>query len=652
MKYGFDPILLEKVQIKDWLEEDPDDNIVIILEDIKTTNPVVCLKKSYFLNPHMNDIYKFCSVYDDTLMIDETYKSTDFRNIGFYLDDYLLINNTDFIKKLKINNAFVLKPSEISKTLTTTFNQGVVPGSRQDIKVGKMYYNVEVPDGIVPGEPVKIKHVESDPKFISQELLELSQIGLKKVPSTLKLTKIKLKTICPTFTPKEIAISKAAEAAGEYSGIVKPFYYNQKAGKAAYPYDCVPGEDVEIELYVNAYEENIPYEEQVYFDKVLANSLYDYSFGWDAAINYYLREGDAYFNSEFFKEYQYKYGNPQFTNLKGEMIAASHSLGTLKAAKKILDKYAIPYPPATPFYKLILLLKKLIKDFTQTNIELGKKNIKDKILQLDKCFLEAAPRVSTVMSNKYFYRGMTKKYAFTNIGDEIIASNFTSLSSSIDVAKKFGINKQTHPDNEDHICCLYKFSVTKGMPYINMINTTKYKSEKEILLPRQIKLKLIKEELGGQQVRWAPGGAVQVPYKIYYVKASPLTPDQFKIDSGCESFAIVKITPKKIEGLLTSKTPQTTPIQENLVQMVPENVSNELEETVHKLKLPRCPKGTRRNPKTKKCDPTGKKKSPQTKKAPSTHCKGLSEDECNKLNNCKYSKGAKRQYCRTKKNKT
>ena len=32
-------------------------------------------------------------------------------------------------------------------------------------------------------------------------------------------------------------------------------------------------------------------------------------------------------------------------------------------------------------------------------------------------------------------------------------------------------------------------------------------------------------------------------------------------------------------------------------------------------------------------------------------CKGLSKDECNKFESCTYANGAKRKYCRTKKNR-
>ena len=58
MEKGFDPIGLEKMKVADWLKEDKD-NIVIYLDDsVKNSERIILLKKSYFLNPTVNDIYK------------------------------------------------------------------------------------------------------------------------------------------------------------------------------------------------------------------------------------------------------------------------------------------------------------------------------------------------------------------------------------------------------------------------------------------------------------------------------------------------------------------------------------------------------------------------------------------------------------------
>ena len=52
MVKGYNPVSMsEKEDLDDWLSES-EDNIVIFTESEKT----LCLKKSYFLNPHANDI--------------------------------------------------------------------------------------------------------------------------------------------------------------------------------------------------------------------------------------------------------------------------------------------------------------------------------------------------------------------------------------------------------------------------------------------------------------------------------------------------------------------------------------------------------------------------------------------------------------------
>ena len=54
---GRDPILLEDVDITEWISK-TDDNFVLVLPNKKR----LCLKKSYFLNPQINDLYLNCSL--------------------------------------------------------------------------------------------------------------------------------------------------------------------------------------------------------------------------------------------------------------------------------------------------------------------------------------------------------------------------------------------------------------------------------------------------------------------------------------------------------------------------------------------------------------------------------------------------------------
>ena len=82
------------------------------------------------------------------------------------------------------------------------------------------------------------------------------------------------------------------------------------------------------------------------------------------------------------------------------------------------------------------------------------------------------------------------------------------------------------------------------------------------------------------------------------------------------------------------------------------------EELCNKLKHCLYSKGTKRQfcrhkskHKTKKQSTPKSASKKQSSLQKSLKCKGLNEVDCNKLYECIYTKGAKRQYCRTKKNK-
>ena len=62
---GYDPIMLESIHISKWLEEDLDDNIVILGDYIFSNRKYkgILLKKSYFLNGSVNDIYNQCELF-------------------------------------------------------------------------------------------------------------------------------------------------------------------------------------------------------------------------------------------------------------------------------------------------------------------------------------------------------------------------------------------------------------------------------------------------------------------------------------------------------------------------------------------------------------------------------------------------------------
>ena len=53
---GFDPILLDNVDLNKWLNE-TDDNFVLYIN-----KKAYCLKKSYFLNTKSSEIFHICNL--------------------------------------------------------------------------------------------------------------------------------------------------------------------------------------------------------------------------------------------------------------------------------------------------------------------------------------------------------------------------------------------------------------------------------------------------------------------------------------------------------------------------------------------------------------------------------------------------------------
>ena len=286
-------------------------------------------------------------------------------------------------------------------------------------------------------------------------------------------------------------------------------------------------------------KKNIPYKEDVYFEKLLSKALYDYSFKWDGPINSYLRIGITYFASAIFNQTYKVYGDTK---------------------DKAIDA------------------------------------IFDKILDLDRAFLEAAPRHED--STKIYFRGMKQPFEnLKNVGDSITIPNFMSITTNLKVAVGFsGIGKVGLAK-----CCVYKMLISNGVPYVNMINTTKYKHENETLLPRNLKLTLINKEI--------------LPFQFYgeipliVIKVSLQSNDQFKIHSGCKKFYIGKLISVKSSYLdLISKPKKDKTIPEKVV--IEKNIAKK-----QTAKRERCPNGTRKNKITGLCDgiPTSKQEKSETK---------------------------------------
>ena len=287
-------------------------------------------------------------------------------------------------------------------------------------------------------------------------------------------------------------------------------------------------------------KKNIPYKEDVYFESLLSRALYDYSYKWDGPINSYLRFGDVYFYTSIFDQTFKVYGD------------------TKKSAAEA---------------------------------------IKNKIIDLDRAFLEAAPRHED--STKIYYRGMKEPFKnFKNVGDSITVFNYMSITTNLKVAVGFsGIGKVGLAK-----CCVYKLVISNGVPYVNMINTTKYKHENETLLPRNLKLTLINKEI--------------LPFKfngeipLIVIKVSLQSNDQFKIHSGCKKFYIGKLISVKssyLDLITKSNSDNITSEKQMPKKVIKEKVIKEKvikEKTTAKTPTKRCPNGTRKNKVTGQCEPT------------------------------------------------
>ena len=218
-------------------------------------------------------------------------------------------------------------------------------------------------------------------------------------------------------------------------------------------------------------KKNLPIKKDVYFEEIMAKALTNYSYQWDSAINFYLRTGEDYFKTPVFIQYHKRFG-------------------------KTINEAIV--------------------------------NVKQKVLDIDRAFLEAAPRNEN--SNSFYFRGMQRPFEkLANIGDKETISNFISVSTNFNVALKFsGILRGTK-------CCLYNITIDKGIPLIDMITTSKFKNEKEILLPRNLVFELV-------DIKFISHGLLKnIP--LAYIKVHLQDKDQFKLTTGCKKFLTGKYYP-------------------------------------------------------------------------------------------------------------
>ena len=205
--------------------------------------------------------------------------------------------------------------------------------------------------------------------------------------------------------------------------------------------------------------------------------------------------------------------------------------------------------------------------------------IKNKVVDIDRAFLDAAPRNEN--SQTIYFRGMKTPFDFKKIGDKIIIKNFISVSTDINIAYRFSGVMQPNK------CCLYYIKIAKGIPLINMINTTKYKDEKEILLPRELEFTLKDISQHKYHLKDVP---------IYHLECNMSKQNQFKIFNGCYRYTLCKISPS---NLFTNKEKEKIkpPTKKQEVENIEEEIKNN---PMHNIK--RCPKGTRKNKKTGLCE--------------------------------------------------
>ena len=288
-------------------------------------------------------------------------------------------------------------------------------------------------------------------------------------------------------------------------------------------------------------KKNIPYKKDVYFEQIIEKALYDYSFKWDAPINLYLRQGESYFETSIFKQYYKRYGS---------------------------------------------------------TIEESANNIKKKIEDLDRAFSEAATLNQN--SDSIYFRGMQMPFRnLAAIGDSETIPNFISITTSFNIALRFsGIPRGLK-------CCLYKLKIAKGIPLIDMVNTTMYKNEKEILLPRNLLFTLSK-------IEYINYGQYKIP--IASINVNLRYDDQFKIQNNCKKFIVGQIeqynptyiSQQHIKKIISDKFPSAKdehnkPIDIE-VNVQNGNIQDEVQNHCVPLVGKKCPKGYRINKITKMCE--------------------------------------------------
>ena len=324
--------------------------------------------------------------------------------------------------------------------------------------------------------------------------------------------------------------------------------------------------------------------------------------------------------------FQYAYEDVYFDELIS-LILKQYSLSMYFYINKCLLNPKL-YNNNKPLKKELAEILK--NDFPKSKVfkNIDFKNYIDNIItKIDKGFIEAAPRYEKTYIHKVFYRGMKGKYIningneLENIGDTALIKTYISVSSDYATAKNFA-----PPGGKAAVYIIY---LEEGLPFINMVSNAVFKNEREYLLPRNIIFELISKN--GNE---------------YTVLAKPFKPDQFAIKTGCFPLDFYDITqaelaslplPSKISlslhaksktksnidsgkskgknniipvkskrcpnGMVRNKiTKECVPKKDNNVKQFVNIKAKSPKSPKPKSKLGRCPKGTRRNPKTLLCE--------------------------------------------------
>ena len=316
--------------------------------------------------------------------------------------------------------------------------------------------------------------------------------------------------------------------------------------------------------------------------------------------------------------FQYAYEDVYFDELIS-LILKQYSLSMYFYINKCLLNSKL-YNNDKPLKKELAEILK--NDFPKSKVfkNIDFKNYIDNIItKIDKGFIEAAPRYEKTYIHKVFYRGMKGKYINTNgnelenIGDTALIKTYVSVSADYATAKNFA-----PPGGKAAIYIIY---LEEGLPFINMVSNAVFKNEREYILPRNIIFELISKN--GNE---------------YTVLAKPFKPDQFAIKTGCFplDFCDIKqaqlspLAPLSPSAKISLSSPAKSKTKSNIDSgknniipvkskrcpngMVRNKITKECvpkqtikqkakpESPKPKSKLGRCPKGTRRNPKTLLCE--------------------------------------------------